>query len=224
MKGILIVFLVSTGFSLYGQLSFNYHNDFKKILSETKDSTSNYFYNRLLERFKVNDSTMSDSEILALLIGFTEKPEYKPYKDIFTESEIYKLNGEKKYREAISQGGTFLISHPLNVKTIFEMYYGYRKSGLTDSADFYLYQGLRILNIMNKTGDGRTPETAIFALGPADGQEFIYKFLDADIGTMGSGSDKHGNFVDMLEAKFDDGTRKMYYFVIEHATAKMFDD
>jgi hypothetical protein len=73
------------------------------------------------------------------------------------------------------------------------------------------------------SGDGTTIETPAFALGPADGQDFIYKVVDADIGTMGSGRDKNGNFIDILEAKFENGKRMNLYFIIQHATDKMFD-
>ena len=72
------------------------------------------------------------------------------------------------------------------------------------------------------SGDGATMENAAFALGPADGQDFIYKFVGAKIGTMGSGRDKSGNFIDILEAKFEDGKVMNLYFSIQHATNKMF--
>ena len=81
---------------------------------------------------------------------------------------------------------------------------------------------------MNFSGDGKTAETATFALGPADGQDFIYKFVGsriggAKIGTMGSGRDDSGNFLDILEVVLKDGTSPYkLYFIIQHATDKMF--
>ena len=66
-------------------------------------------------------------------------------------------------------------------------------------------------------------DTPAFALGPADGQDFIYKADGAEIGTMGSGRDKDGNFIDILEAKFEGDKKMNLYFIIQHATDKMFE-
>ena len=81
---------------------------------------------------------------------------------------------------------------------------------------------------MASTGDGLTPETAIFALGPVDGQNFIYKYTRSGIGLMGSGKDKDGNFLDILTAVKTNKTtgEKMsttMYFNVQHAVKKMFD-
>jgi len=97
-----------------------------------------------------------------------------------------------------------------------------------DEADKYSWMFHKIMSAMYHSGDGITPETAHFSLGPADGQNFIHKFIRADIGTMGSGSDKNGNFVDILEMKWTDDsgeqqTRNLY-FQIQHATNTMFGD
>lgn len=83
---------------------------------------------RLLKRFNNNDTTLSNFEVLSLLIGFTDKPEYKPYQDLDTEREIYKLNGEKKYNAGLELGQRFIKTHPLSVKTLFEMAYSFHKN------------------------------------------------------------------------------------------------
>lgn len=41
---------------------------------------------------------------------------------------------------------------------------------------------------------------------------------------MGSGRDKNGNFLDMLEAIYKDSTSEKLYFIIQHATNKMFSE
>ncbi len=73
---------------------------------------------------------------------------------------------------------------------------------------------------MDFSGDGK--EQPIFALGPGDGQNYIQKYLGAKIGTMGSGSDKNGYFIDILEAEYKNGTSESLHFIIQHATDKMF--
>lgn len=222
IKTIGLLLLITTGQIVYGQTTFNYKDDFKKVLNKTKDPNNNLSYEKLLKRFSANDTTLTDFEVLALLIGFTDKPEYKPYDDLRTEREIYKLNGEKKYQEGLDKANDFLKTHPVSLKALFEKSYSFHKLEQKDSAEYYMYQGQRIFKAMYFSGNGKTKDTPTFALGPADGQDYIYKFVGADIGTMGSGSDKNGNFLDILEAKFEDGQTVTLYFIIQHATDKMF--
>lgn len=218
-----LLLLIATNQIAFGQSTFNYKDDFQKILTKTKDNNDILSYDKLLKRFRINDTTLTDYEVLALLIGFTDKPDYKPYKDSSTEREIFKLNGEKKYKEGLELGQKFIKTHPLSIKTLFEIAYSYHILKQEDSAKYYLYQGQRIFKAMYFSGDGKSKETPTFALGPADGQDYMYKFVGADIGTMGSGRDKDHNFLDMLEAKFDDGRTMTLYFIIQHATNKMFE-
>lgn len=216
---LLVLFTLTT----YGQTIFNYKDDFNKILTKSKNANDSLSYDKLLKRFNNNDTTLSDFEVLALLIGFTDKPKYKPYQDLDAEREIYNLNSKNKYNEALKIGLKFIKTHPLSVKALFEIAYSFHMLNKEDNARYYIYRGRAILNAMYFSGDGKSKETPIFALGPADGQEYIYKFVGAKIGTMGSGSDNSGNFLDILEAKLENEQSIILYFIIQHATAKMFD-
>ena len=227
MKNILIIMLLISAISVFGQTTFNYKNDFKKILERTNDANDNLSYNKLLKRFIVNDTTLTDFEVLALLIGFTDKPEYKPYLDLHTERKIYDINDKGKFQEALDSANLFLNTHPFSVKVLFEKAYSFHKLEQEDSAAFYSFKGRRIFKAMSFTGNGKSPETPTFALGPADGQDYIKKFIGyqiggAKIGKMGSGSDKNGNFLDILEVVPKDGSVPYsLYFIIQHATDKM---
>lgn len=218
-----LLLLLTTGQVSFGQTTFNYKDDFKKVLAKTKDQNDKLSYNKLLKRFSVNDTTLTDFEILAMLIGFTDKPEFKPYNDLDTERKIYDINGEGKFQDALDSANLFLKTHPLSVKVLFEKAYSFQKLGQKDSAAFYSYKGGRIFKAMNFSGNGKSPQTPTFALGPADGQDYIYKFIGSNIGTMGSGDDQNGNFLDILEVIPKDGsTSYKLYFIIQHATDKMF--
>ena len=209
----LFLFLIA-GQITYSQTSFNYKDDFNKVLSKSKDLKDNLSYDKNLKRFNSNDTTLTDYEILALLIGFTDKPQYRPYQDLDIERDIYKLNGDKKYKAGLEKGKKFIETHPLSVKTLFEISFSFHKLNKEDSAQYYLYQGQRIFKAMNFSGDGKTKETPTFSLGPTDGQDYINKFVGGDIGTMRSGRDKNGNFLDILEVKFEDGN-KIYFNDLE---------
>jgi hypothetical protein len=228
MRKILTLILLSMTLTVFGQTTFNYQTDFKTILSKTKDSNENLYYDKLLKRFAVNDTSLNDYEILALLIGFTDKKDFKPYQDLEIERKIYDINGEGKFKEALDSANIFLKTHPLSVKVLFEKAYSFHKLGQEDSAAYYAYKGKRIFKAMYFSGNGKSPQTPTFALGPADGQDYIYKFVGssiggAKIGVMGSGSDKDGNFLDILEVVPKNGASSYnLYFIIQHATDKMF--
>lgn len=225
-----LLLLIVTGQSANGQTIFNYKDDFKKVLSKTKDPNDNLFYDKLLKRFSINDTTLTDFEVLTLLIGFTGKQEFKPYQDLNAERKIYDINGDGKFKEALDSATVFLKTHPLSVKVLFEKAYSFHKLEQEDSAAFYSYQGRRIFKAMSFSGNGKSPETPTFALGPADGQDYIRKSVGAKIGgakigTMGSGRDKDGNFLDILEVVPKDGSSSYnLYFIIQHATDKMFSE
>ena len=217
---IILVMLVLISFGQ--EATFNYTRDFKTILAQTKDPNSDLFYDKLLKRFEDDDTTITRPEALALLIGFTDKPAYKPYNILETERLIYSLNDEGKFKEAHDTASLLLKTYPLSFQALKEMSYACEKLGLPDSANLYLNHVARIMRGMMYSGSGKTPETAMFALGPADGQHLLLG-AGAGLGIMGSGSDKDGNFLDILQAILPDGTKVNVYFNIQHATLKMFD-
>jgi hypothetical protein len=228
IKTFVLLLVVLTGHITFGQTTFNYQQDFKDLLAKSKDQNDRLSYDRLLMRFTINDPTLTDFEVLTLLIGFTGKSEFKPYQDLGGETKIYEMNEAGKFQEALDSAHVYLKTHPLSVKVLMERAYSFHKLGQEDSAAYYSYKGARIFKAMRFSGSGKSPDQPIFALGPTDGQDYIYKFIGskiggAKIGTMGSRSDKNGNFIDILEVVPKDGSASYnLYFIIQHATDKMF--
>jgi len=207
---------------IFSQKNFEYKKDFENILKESKNKDSDLNYNKLLEKFNKTDTTLIDRQVLALLIGFTDNTYYKPYKDLEFSRNLYKLNSDKKFDEVITEGNKFIANHPFDLKALFEVSYAYYKKGNQALADSYLMKTTMIFKAMIYSGDGKSIETSMFALNPADGQDFIRKVFGAKIGKMSSGRDKNGYFIDILEMK-DNEDSQMLYFIIPHATKKMFE-
>lgn len=203
--------------------NFDYKRDFENILKESQDKKSNLYYGNLLTRYKKSDTTLTNKQVLSLLIAFTANKNYKPYKDIDFGRNLYQLNDDEKFDEVIKTGDEFLNTHPFDIKTLYETSYAYYKKGNQEIADSYLTKATLIFKAMSYSGDPKSIDTAFFALNPSDGQEFIRKKIGAKIGFMGSGEDKNGYFLDILEAIFKDETRQTFYFIIPHATKKMFE-
>lgn len=218
MKNIITVVAILLTVTSFGQ-EFNYNRDYKDILAQTLDEKSELNYDKLLVRFNANDTTLTSPEVLALLIGFTVNPNYKAYTDLTVEREVYALNDDGNYKEAIKKGLSFNKTHPLNQMTLIELSYAYYKLDMPDSASYYRTQFKNVMVAMLYSGKGTSADSAFFSLTPVDGQNFIRKFMASKIGTMGSGRDSHDNFVDILGVlpKDDEGEEILLYFQIEHA-------
>jgi hypothetical protein len=221
MKNVLVFSIaLIIGHLAFGQDNFDYDKDFKVLLALSKDSTNTLFYPSLLDRFNNNDSTLTDREVVALMIGFTDNVNYKPYKTISEEREIMRLIEVEKYEEAIAACNAFLANNPLNFSALIEKGFAYMKLS-KDSSEFHKTKFLKILDAVLSTGDG-SKEKPFFVLNPGDGQVLIRYIFGGSIGMMGSGSDKNGNFLDILEMKIEGKEPVTLYFHINHATNKMF--
>jgi len=199
---------------------FSYQRDYERILLRTRDARDSLSYAALLPRFLRNDPGLTVFQMLSLMIGYTGRDTYRPYEDLATEKLIYNLNNEAKYKEALRICDTFLERHPLNQTAIIEKAYAFHKLDRQDSSAFYKEQFGRIMAAMDWSADGRSPDRAMFAIGPQDGRNFIDKYYHADLGRSGSAEDSQGNFCAMLEMKFrKDGKDQslVFYFAIQHA-------
>jgi len=222
MKQLIILFSIIP-FFIFSQEHFNYKKDFENILKETKSKKSEFYYDRLLERYNKIDTTLTNKQMLSLLIGFTDNKNYKPYKDIDFGRNLYKLNEDEKFDEVIKNGNEFLKTHPFDLKTLYETSYACHKKGDETYAENYLIKAMLIFKAMIYSGDGKSIDTPSFALNPSDGQELIRKGIGAKIEKMGSGQDKNGYFIDILDARFEDNSPQTLYFIIPHAIKKMFE-
>jgi hypothetical protein len=199
---------------------FNYENDYPAILKRTQAKNDSLNYSVLLPKFLKNDSSLSVYETLCLMIGYSGLPVYKPFNDIKTERLLIQLNDSAKYETVLKICDTFLATHPLNQGGIIEKAYAYYKLNRNDSAAFYKEQFARIMATMDWSNDGRTPETAMFALGPDDGKNFADKYYHAEAGNTSTIINNYGNYCSSVEIIYKkEGKQKsaIFYFVLQHA-------
>ena len=221
----LTIFIVCTIFTLTGtaQDTFDYDKDFKKLLNESTKSNSQYNYDHLLRRFLINDTTLTNYELLALQIGHTKTADYKPYNDIEIERAIYDLNASRKNRAALELSNSLQRRNPLSLMMNLEKSYAFHKLGESDSAEVYYERYLQLVhsNLWSGNGDSKP----YFVLGPIDGQIIIERYWQGVIPLMGSGEDDNGNFLDILTMKDKETEEeKTIYFIIQHATDTMFSE
>ncbi|MEO6671721.1 MAG: DUF4919 domain-containing protein [Ferruginibacter sp.] len=202
---------------------FNYARDFKMIVEKTKDKTSAWYYHKLLPKYLNEDSTISKQQTLALMIGFTEDPHFKPWEDLQTEKEIFELNDSTDYQGSLDASKIYLQTHPFSLRILNERSYSYNQLRMKDSADYFMNFVDKVMNAMIYSGKGKTPETPVFSLGLADGEYFI-----PNVGMTVAGKttdwNKNHHFVEVIDAMNEMGVHANYYFVIQHAKDKIDDD
>lgn len=217
---------------------FNYHRDFKQIFDSTQESSSPVYYQKLIRRFLNNDSSLTNPEVLALMIGFTKNPHFKPMDDMEKEIEIFDLNKQGEYREAIRKSIPYLQTHPLSLLVLREISFAYQQVSkkefqknlimdsavlYQDSAIYYMALNDKIMEAMIYSGKGKTPESAIFSLGLADGEYFIPN-VGFKIEKKDTDWNKNGDFMEIIKTIIADQSTVDYYFVIQHAKQKIDDD
>ena len=236
LKTILILMIFNCSIYAQDDIDFKYTRDYQRILDMTKMDTSSIFYPKLFKRFLAADTTLTNYEVLALQIGYTDNDNYWPYQDIEMEREIWSLNEHKEFEKAVKTCDTLLSRNPFNILACREKSYAYKKLEQQDSADYYFDRFDKIVRCDLATGDGKSYETSWFVISPADGQWIIRLAFQGNICFMGSGSDKDKNFHDILgyQSDEDDNAKSKkkkkkkdndclhLYFNIEHAANRMF--
>ncbi|PWJ44573.1 DUF4919 domain-containing protein [Sediminitomix flava] len=227
MRFLVLVFLL-TSFINYVKaqdyIDFDYHRDYQNILKESKVDSSSINFTSLFNRFLKGDSTLTNYEMIAMQIGYTDNENYWPYQDIMPEREVWSLNEAGKYKEAIKTCEQILLSNPFNILANREKSYAFKKLNQADSASIYFDRFDKIVTSYLSTGNGTSYENSIFVMSPADGQWIIKLAFQSGICYMGSGRDEQGYFHDILGLKMEEDSDDCInlYFNIAHASKRMF--
>ncbi len=201
---------------------FNYGKHFDTVLARTSDPNDSLYHVKLEKRFHENDSSLSDFEVLAILIHFTADDHYAPYSILSAEEKIGQYIKRFQFQKAINLGDSVLLIHPYNQSVLLNMAYSYYKLENQEKGDYYRYQFNRIMDAMASSGKG-TAEEPIFSLGSKDSENFIYEKLSKEIMTIGSGLDSSGNFIDIMEITDYQKDTIVIHFQIQHVIDRMYD-
>lgn len=196
------------------EVFFDYHRDFLFYLTESSKPESQYYYDALLQRFQNEDQSIKNNEVIAMLIGFTNNQHYDPYENTDRERAIMASISDKEYERALIQCQEFLKTNPLNFTALMEEGFALRK--LNNDRNLFPSVKSKILTnaiVWSGTGSYNHP---YFVLSPIDGQTLIQYVFGKNIGTMGSGYDSNGYFLDILNMKTEKETITLH-FNINHA-------
>ncbi|MEQ8909342.1 MAG: DUF4919 domain-containing protein [Vicingaceae bacterium] len=202
---------------------FSYKRDFQEILERSRDSSDVLFHNKLMKKYQANDTTLSNFEMLALMINYTQSEHYTPYAILDSETAIAELNGIEDHQRAIQLCDSLLETHPFNQAILFEKALAHYELDQADSAQFYRYRFNQIMDAMSYSGKGTSTENAIFSLGSKDGHRYIVNRLSQQITKVGAGQDDDGNMIDIIETVDEGEGIRIMHFQIQHAVNTLFE-
>lgn len=214
MKRKIFVFLISIGFIT--QCCFAQHTSLPHQSQWTrlsKDSSTKYYYPKLLERFIQIDTSLSDEELALLYYGYTLQPQYAPYSQAFTEDTMYDSNKHQEYEKTVAIGRRYLKSNPVSLRGNLAMTLAFKRLGKVDEYQKYWTHLIQITRAILCTGTGESPDSAFLVINVHD-EYTILNYLGYFSSEQSLIEGKNGRSYDRLQAvaQRDTSNNRVFYF------------
>jgi len=150
--------------------------DYKMIESVTKDSTTAYFYPKLMSRLLEYDSTLTLQDYRCLYFGYIYQKEYKPYWQSSQEKELLQYYQsseikEKDYAKIINLATQSINEFPFDLRQMNYLAYIYHLKGDNQMQKKVSRKFGCIMDAIMSSGDGKTCETAFHVISV--GHEYV---------------------------------------------------
>ncbi len=133
--------------------TFDFYKDYYRVLNETQDHNSDFYFNTLLFKFN-NDIELNKNECVALIVGAgIYEISYNNTVDDF-EIEIKDLISKGEYENVIYLSDYCLSIFPLSLTAIFGKMLAFRNIRNYCKADFYSRQANVICRGIYNSGTG----------------------------------------------------------------------
>jgi len=179
MKFTLLIFVLALYLNTFSQNAFE-AVDRSAVEKAITDSTAATYYPKLLERFKSDDSTLTNEEFRFLYYGFVFQKEYSGYPEL-KQREINEALKKKNYDLAVRLCDSVLAKYPINLFGNFNKGLALFMSNKEDPL-FKKYRNRydRIMNAIISTGNGLKCETAFKTIFVNDEYFVIYNYFEIE--------------------------------------------
>ncbi|UKB83371.1 DUF4919 domain-containing protein [Chryseobacterium sp. MEBOG06] len=148
-------------FSLFSFCIFAQNINRDSIKINVQNENSNFYYEKLIYKFKFDPTTLSDEEVKNLYYG----KNFSKYKTSFFDADYLDFTknfGQGNLKKAIIYGEKYIEKDPTNSEVLTYMVVAYRNKD-KEAKNYYLYalQSKTLVDCILKSGDGKTKETAI---------------------------------------------------------------
>jgi hypothetical protein len=189
------------------------HADFAQWTKYARDSSSHYYYPRLLERFLRDDSTLTDEEVVLLSHGYTLQKGYSPYGQTLIEDSVSKFDHSGEYSKAFECGKRYLRTNPVSIGGNLVM--AITSKNLDSIEDFQRYQSRlhMLLRAVMSTGTGESPDSAFAVISTRD-EYIILSYLGYSSSSQALLAGKEGRSYDKLIGVSKDSAKpkRDFYF------------
>lgn len=134
----------------------------KDVTAFLTDSTSDDYWKKVKATFEADESSLTEKQFYLLYYGQGAKPE-KLYPSLFLNTDRIQLldyTSRNKFKKAIPLGESLIKINPLDIATLIYLSMSIDMSS-GDKNNKYYQRMRKIITEMLKTGDGKTPATAI---------------------------------------------------------------
>ncbi len=170
--------------------------DMDQIKREVTDSTSKYYYPRLMEQYEKNETIMTLNDFRYLYLGQMFQEDFNPYRESTHTRHIERLYYQDKHNRAeldtiIKYAELSLKDNPFDLRQLNFLTYAYRKRGKVNMANIWQFRMNHLLEAILSTGTGLDPDNAWYVINPeheyivinflgreADSQEFTQPYYD----------------------------------------------
>jgi len=172
MKKILILIITGVVLSHAANAQKILTVDLDEIKRNIENKSSEYYFPKLLNRFKKGDTALSMQHYKHIYYGETVSKVLS--KDVGDNLDKFiSLYNDDKFAEAIPYGLIVLDHNPINTKLSYKMMVCYHKMGNKDSASLFADRYYPLLQVISESGDGRSIETAMVVNNVGDEYEIL---------------------------------------------------
>ncbi len=177
------------------------------------DSSSRYFYPRLLQRFLDTDTTLTDDELVLLSHGYTLQPSYSPYAQGMSEDSLFRYINQGDYRKALEKGREFLRTDPVSLRANLAMAFDFYHLDNPVEREKYATRVVQLSRSILASGTGGSTDSA-FVVISIDDEYTILNFLGFGVTGQSLISDTTGRPFDMMRtvARKDTSYKRIFYF------------
>ena len=153
--------------------------DYDKIKQNIEDKESNFYYQKLWDRYKQGDSTMNLEEKRHLYYGYVFNKNYSPYGSAYDSEKANAILDKEKptkkeWQKLISLLDVALAVEPFGLRYLYYQMIAYKNIDKPKEAEKNDNKIRLILDALYSTGDALSQETAIHVIAVYNEYDYLY--------------------------------------------------
>lgn len=177
-KYIIFTLLSLLSFSAIGQDALYFPPNYSQIEKNIKVKESNFYYPKLMERFKNGDTSFNLDEKQHLYYGFIFQPQYSPYNFSSLKTEIKRLQEKDSltsddWKQLQQSAKSILDKNPFDIGTLEYFLIASEKIEDLNSFNKGVSQLHTIYDAILYSGDGLTKESAYYVINVSNEYDIL---------------------------------------------------